>query len=476
MGLRRAPTLGFGIIVLMTLIALSALANAQPASAAESTAPVQNADTSPEVLNVPISREIPWPAALQPDINFWIRVYSEISTRQGFMHDEQNLSIVYSTISVPDRAPGSKERRAAIEGARERWQRALSLAAEQRARGGESSDPDVRYVLGLWGAAASATELRAAATRVRFQLGQADRFRAGIVRSGTWENHIARTLESKGLPKELASLPHVESSFDPTAYSKVGAAGLWQFMRSTGRLYMRIDDVVDERLDPFIATESAARLLQSNYRVLGSWPLAITAYNHGTAGMRRARDRLGTDDYMVISRNYRSKTFGFASRNFYPSFLAAVTIDRNPEKYFGPITRAPEAAFHEISLPAYVDLAPLSSALGLDVKQLRGLNPALRPAVWSGQFRVPRGYRLRLPAELAFSAAELQARIDSVHWHGNQHQPATHRIQRGETLSQIARRYGVSMQALADLNGIRVNSVIRYGQTLKLPAGVEGRP
>jgi membrane-bound lytic murein transglycosylase D len=392
------------------------------------------------------------------------------------MHDEQNLSIVYATIVVPDRAPGSKERRAAIEGARERWQRALNLAAEQLGRGTVSSDPDVQHVLKTWGAAVTAVELRNAATRVRFQLGQADRFRAGIVRSGTWENHIARTLESKGLPKELASLPHVESSFEPTAYSKVAAAGLWQFMRSTGRLYMRIDDVVDERLDPFIATESAARLLQSNYRVLGSWPLAITAYNHGTAGMRRARDRLATDDYMVIRRNYRSKTFGFASRNFYPSFLAAVTIDRNPDKYFGPVRRAPEAVFREVTLPAYVELAPLASALEVDTKQLRELNPALRPGVWSGQFRIPRGYRLRLPNDLSLSAAQLQARIDSAGRHGSQTQSETHRIQKGETLSQIARRYGVSTQTLADLNGIRVNSVIRYGQTLKLPAKVEGRP
>jgi membrane-bound lytic murein transglycosylase D len=455
---------------------LTVSVQAQPDSAAGNSALQQKADISAAALNVPISRKIPWPEALQPDIDFWIRVYSEITTRQGFMHDEQNLSVVYATVAVPDRAPGSKERRAAIEGARERWQLALTRAAAARAQGIEPTDADARRVLEVWGSAATAADLRAAAARVRFQLGQADRFRAGIVRSGTWESHIARTLESKGLPKELASLPHVESSFEPTAYSKVGAAGLWQFMPATGRLYMRVDDVVDERLDPFIATESAARLLQSNYRVLGSWPLAITAYNHGTAGMRRARDRLGTDDYMIISRQHRSRTFGFASRNFYPSFLAAVTIDRNPEKYFGPVTRAPEAVFHEISLPAYVDLAPLAGALGVETKRLRELNPALRPAVWSGELRVPRGYRLRLPGNMSISVAQLQARVDATHWHAGQPRPRVHRIKKGETLSQIARRYGVSTQTLADLNNIRVNSVIRYGRTLRLPASAEGSP
>lgn len=456
---------------LFALLILAAGSSAAFASNPEIPESSADADVSPEALNVPLSRHIPFPPALQPDVNFWIRVYSEISTRQGFLHDDLNLSIVYATVDLPDRPPGSSERRAAIDTARERWQRALNSAAQSVAAGVPPKDPDARHVLKLWGESVKAERLQEAVTRLRFQLGQADRFRAGIVRSGVWENHIARTLESKGLPRELAALPHVESSFEPTAYSKVGAAGLWQFMPATGRLYMRVDHVVDERLDPFRATEAAARLLQSNYRVLGTWPLAITAYNHGTGGMRRARDTLGTTDYMTIRSNYRGRSFGFASRNFYPSFLAAVTIDRNPEKYFGPITRAREAAFHELTLPEYVDLAPLTAALGLDVRRMRELNPALRPAVWSGEARVPRGYRLRLPAEMRMSVSELQARVSAEHWHGAQPQPQVHRIRKGETLSQIARRYGVSMQTLADLNGIRVNSIIRDGQTLRLPAG-----
>ena len=157
--------------------------------------------------------------------------------------------------------------------------------------------------LTLWGADASRARLLEAAEWVRFQLGQADRFREGLERSGRWESHIARTFAELGLPPELAALPHVESSFTPTAYSKVGASGLWQFMRSTGRLYMRVDDTVDERLDPFRSTEAAAQLLANNYRALGTWPLAITAYNHGTAGMRRARDTMGRA--MALMRHLR---------------------------------------------------------------------------------------------------------------------------------------------------------------------------
>jgi len=194
-------------------------------------------------------------------------------------------------------------------------------------------------------------------------------------------------------------LPHVESSFNPAAYSKVGAAGLWQFMRSTGRRYMRIDGAVDDRLDPFRSTEAAAQLLAYNYHVLGTWPLALTAYNHGTAGVLRAKETLGTDDIVKIVRSYTSRTFGFASRNFYVSFLAALDIDRNPEKYFGALQRNGEVRFHELQLPAYVPATSLERALKIDGATLRALNPALLPSVWNGAQRVPKAYRLRLPVE-----------------------------------------------------------------------------
>src|SRR5204863_433596 len=111
---------------------------------------------------------------------------------------------------------------------------------------------------------------------------------------------------------------------------------------------------VDDRLDPFRSTEAAAQLLAYNYRVLGTWPLALTAYNHGTAGVRRAKETLGTDDIVRIVRSYNSRTFGFASRNFYVSFLAALEVDRNPEKYFGSLQRQSAVKFQEVQLPAYV--------------------------------------------------------------------------------------------------------------------------
>jgi membrane-bound lytic murein transglycosylase D len=118
-------------------------------------------------------------------------------------------------------------------------------------------------VLALFPDGVSDATLRRAAEQVRFQLGQADKFRAGLIRQGRWRDYMRGVFAERGLPVELASLPHVESSFNPMARSHVGASGLWQFTRSTGRIYMRLDHVVDERNDPWIATVAAARLQQN---------------------------------------------------------------------------------------------------------------------------------------------------------------------------------------------------------------------
>ena len=244
--------------------------------------------------------------------------------------------------------------------------------------------------------------------------------------------------------------------------------GLWQFMPGTGRRFMRVDDIVDERLDPFRSTEAAAKLLLYNYRTLGSWPLAITAYNHGTGGMRRAREQLGTDDFAVIARRYQSRSFGFASRNFYPSFLAALTIDQNPQRYFPDVQRAPELVFHEVPMPGYAEVATLERALGIPRETLRELNPALRPAVWSGEKFVPRGYRLRLPSGESLSAAQLIEQVGADRLFVAQVAPRTHAVRRGETLTRIAKRYGFSVAELAKLNDLPTDAKLRRGQQLRL--------
>jgi membrane-bound lytic murein transglycosylase D len=407
----------------------------------------------------------PRPPEIASAVQFWTRVYTEVDSSGGFLHDSTNLAVVYEALDFGAEV-SSRQRTRIRDDAAEKYEKILKkLGSGDR---GSLNSEEAR-VLALWPAGTSDSELRKAASQVRFQLGQADRFLAGLIRSGRWRAYIHEVLDDAGLPRELDVMPHVESSFDPTAYSKVGAAGMWQFTRSTGLRYMRIDHIIDERRDPYLSTDAAARLLKDNYDVIGSWPLAITAYNHGLAGMRRAVQQLGTDDIGRIIAAYQSRSFGFASRNFYPAFLAALDVDRNPERYFGDVRIEPTIRNTVVLLPDYVDAAPLAHAFGVSVDELRQFNPALTDTVWQGDKYVPRGFPIRVPTSAGSDPAALLAAIPSAERYAAQRPDLYHRVQSGDTLSQIAQRYGVSLAALERANGLNNRNFIRVGQQLTLP-------
>src|SRR5690606_3831440 len=167
------------------------------------------------------------------------------------------LAIVYQRVDYD---------RPEIERQRTRIQDALKALGGGKREGLTNLE---QQILALWPAGVSNETLRTAANNVRFQLGQSDRFVEGLIRSGAYREHIESVIRGKHLPIELAALPHVESSFHPGAYSSVAAAGMWQFMRATGQRFMRIDHIVDERMDPYTATYAAMSLLEYNYRILG---------------------------------------------------------------------------------------------------------------------------------------------------------------------------------------------------------------
>jgi membrane-bound lytic murein transglycosylase D len=181
--------------------------------------------------------------------------------------------------------------------------------------------------------------LAGAAERVRSQRGLRERFRRGLEISARYEQHFRRIFRDAGLPEDLAYLPHVESSFQAAAKSSAGAVGIWQFTRAAAERYMTVNEIVDERLDPIAATRGAARYLRDAYNRLGSWPLALTSYNHGVNGMQRAKNLYGGDLVRIIA-DYDHPQFGFASRNFYTEFLAARDIARQPERYFAGKTQS----------------------------------------------------------------------------------------------------------------------------------------
>jgi membrane-bound lytic murein transglycosylase D len=410
----------------------------------------------------------PRPSSLEPAVGFWIKVYTGITTNQGYVHDAVDLSVVYETVELPEWASNSK-RGSRVTNAKFRYVKALTALG--KGKRSELTDTEAR-ALAAWPEETSSKTFQAAAHNVRFQLGQSNRFKDGLVRSGQWKPHIRAVLAEHELPPELEVLPHVESSFNPSAYSKVAAAGMWQFMPRTARDFMRVDHVVDERMDPFVATEGAAKLLKRNYGLTGTWPLALTSYNHGTGGVLRAAREVGTSDIGAIVQSYRGRAFGFASRNFYASFLAALEVDQNAERYFGTLRLDAPTSYDRVIVSDYIPAKALAQSSGIGLDALRLHNPALRDAVWSGEKHIPRGFMVRVPRDhLSQPLGDLIAAVPGNARFGYQQPDLDHRIVSGDSLSTIARRYGTSVSKLMTLNSMR-NTRIRAGKTLILPGTV----
>lgn len=402
------------------------------------------------------SDDFPRPAGLAPAIQFWTRVYTEVDTRSGFLHDARHLDVIYASLPLD---------RKQIEEKRESIKQALRVLGSGKRTGLTAQQ---REVLELWPQGVDDQTLRAAADDVRWQLGQSDRFLAGLRRSGAYRAHIAKVVNDKGLPPGLGVLPHVESSFNPGAYSSAAAAGMWQFTRATGQRFMRIDHIVDERMDPYIAADAAMSLLEYNYRVLGTWPLALTAYNHGAGGIARAVRETGTSDIETIVANYRGRAFGFASRNFYAQFLAVTDVENNAQRYFGDVQFAPAPTFAQVTTDAYIDAEVFARNAGISLEQLRSDNPALRPVVWDGQKRIPKGFNLKLRGA-SKAPSSILASIGSDYKFTVQTPDVAYSVVRGDSLSVIARRFNTTVSQLVALNQLSSSHRIQIGQRILLP-------
>jgi len=409
----------------------------------------------------------PQPAELQRDVDFWVSIFTEYTTDQGVMHDARNLAVVYETIDFPSDW-GRRERQRRITTHRKNIQQILSrLAGGKR----DNLDAEEARILALWPDGVTNQTLVNASRNIRYQQGLKDRFREGLIRAGRWRAHIEKEFTALGVPIELAALPHVESSYNPEARSHVGASGIWQFTRSTGRRFMRVDHVIDERNDPFAATRAAGKLLAYNYSIAGNWPMAITAYNHGLAGVRRAMRKYGDTAYADILRNYDGRTFGFASRNFYVAFLAAKEVDQNVDRYFPGLVTDRPTDYAELELQNFVSVPDLTRALGISARQFAVHNPALQSTVWQGSKHLPKGFEIRVPNSLLDgSIADLVAGVPQAQWQTSQLPDLFHTIQRGDTLSQIAETYKTRVSTLVALNNLGSSHRIRAGQRLRLPA------
>lgn len=336
---------------------------------------------------------LPYPRALYHKVEFWKAVYTKYSTKEGVLHDSEDLSIVYEEVRL-QRSGSNRKDRSTINSKRARIRRALFGILRKR---GQNLTPYERKVLSKFPKYASRSRLLQATENIRFQRGQSDRFLRGIKASGRYMKDIERIIEEEGAPDFLKYLPHVESSFQEKAMSKVGAAGLWQLMPRTAAQFIKVNYAVDERLDPWKATRAAIKYLKQNLRVLGEWPLALTAYNHGAGGVRNAVRTLGTTDIAEIAFQYSTPRFGFASRNFYTQYLAAVQVAQDYKKYFGHITFDKPFEFEEIKIKRPTYFRAFSKKYRFDLNEFKSMNLGLRRAVYQNRRPIPRGTIIRLP-------------------------------------------------------------------------------
>lgn len=356
------------------------------------------------------------PVGMEDRVQFWKDIYTKYSSEQGILHDSKYVQLIYETVDFgdisknPDLTDRQKERarRKRVNDKKKEIAERLKKLQGLKDRDGLEGD-DARY----WDLFAKIDEPKKFSEasrrgRLRFQLGQKDIFVRGIYQSGRYLRQMEEIFRQEGLPIELTRLPFVESSFNLRARSRVGASGIWQFMRSTGRLYLRMDGSGDERNDPLQATRAAAKKLRENFAMLKSWPLAITAYNHGPAGVRRLTEKLGTTDIVELI-DVRKGRFKFASASFFASFLAAVDVERNADKNFGVLEVMPELRGAEILMVKNQPVNDFLKWFSGDVDIARQLNPHIAESVWKGRTPLGRKHILRVPLTFEAQArSELQ--------------------------------------------------------------------
>ena len=282
----------------------------------------------------------------------------------------------------------------------------------------------------------------------------------GLARVGRFRRLFEEAFEEAGLPLDLIYMAHVESLFNPRAYSRAHARGLWQFTAGTARLYgMVIDWWIDERSDMVKSTHAAARYLKYLHDKFGDWYLVMAAYNGGPGRVERILKRRGKMDFWEMSRR---RLVPRETRNFVPTILASIIIFNAPERFGFEVEPEPPLSFDEFPLPFQVDLHTVARLAEVSPEEIAALNPELRRGLTPYErkdyrLKVPEGLGEKLSRQLA--ALPPEERIRMVH----------HRVRSGETVSQIADRYGSSVSAIAQVNRLRNVHRIGLNQDLMIP-------
>ena len=421
----------------------------------------------------------PCPDELKPRVSFWIDVFTKYGDDSVILHDSHNPHRVYKVLKTTSRCSRRRDPKV-IKNAKIKIRKQLQQIADQRAKGVTKFSGEKHHLAEML-KDEKPSEIRNAAKRIRCQGGVADQYKNALVRHGTYGPMVLSTLKKAGLPTDIQYLPFVESSYRPTAYSRVGAAGMWQIMPRTARtLGLKITSTVDERLDPELASAAAARYLLDSRQKLGDkkrslkssgnhslFPFVITSYNYGVSGMVRAMAKVGPD-YMDVLNKHKARGFQIAVKNFYSSFLAARHVAQNVDEYYPGQKTGQPLAVDVVTIKTPVSIERLTSVFAVSEKMLKKHNTSLMRLVWSGRRFVPKGYKLKLPKEPAGRSTQV-AKLNSLPAEEPKYVEYSYRVQRGDTACGIARKEAVSCRELILLNNLGRRALIRTGQIITIP-------
>ncbi len=314
--------------------------------------------------------------ALEERVDFWVKIYSYYKTSQGVFHLVDDPSFILGEIDLSEIVENSvlsNAHRAFLIEKKIKEQR-LRLLTKWKI-----SDPK----------------------KIRLQMGLKDRMEQAFFLSGRYLPMMENIFKKKKLPVELTRIVFVESSFNIFAQSKVGASGLWQIMPAVAKPFGYINQNYDKRNHPAYATELASNILAQNYKALGSWPLAITAYNHGLTGVRRMANRNGTKRIEeLIESNDKVQRWGFASQNFYACFLAVLEVEKNALHLFGKnLIQSKKLDYKEYELKKSISKNKILRLYNGSLARFRQMNPHLN---WSRIMKfkkIPAGVPLLIPSE-----------------------------------------------------------------------------
>ncbi|MFC1855592.1 LysM peptidoglycan-binding domain-containing protein, partial [Thermodesulfobacteriota bacterium] len=286
-------------------------------------------------------------------------------------------------------------------------------------------------------------------------------FNKWLKRSTKYLPMMRKIFHEKGLPMDLTYLAMIESGFNTRAYSRARAVGPWQFMRATGRNYgLKVNHWVDERRDPVKATKAAANYLSNLYDLFGSWYLAGAAYNAGEGKVGRAIKKHKTKDFWKLAKYKYLKR---ETKNYIPKFIAATIISKNPSKYgFPKVEGLPEYDYDTVIINEPTDLEVIAKSAGVKLAAIKELNPEINrwytpPEQKNYEVKIPKNTKARFLAK--YKKLKPSEKINFL----------TYRIKYGETLSNVAMRFGTSVSSIMKTNRIRNAKYVRAGVTLTIP-------